>query len=623
LRRFSYAAALVPLLFVLACGGVRANTLVRLAANHIGFYYDRFLIEADGNVRIQTSDGFQVTGDTMSMDLKLNRFLIAGHVTLTDKSGRVSGAALADFMDFNRLYFVPVTTEPDRWTFLDGDLAHPVKGRVMPGDTFYFPSGLGHPSLSAGSAVIGTKTYVRFMDVTQYVAGAGFPLKSFVVNFSSKNQYFAQNSLAGANFDLTWNLAGNDNALSAIHFREDSYNGFYLSFEQHLVGEHDYAIFSINPFTKFQKFYSLDLYELLGSRFQIQTYTQYYVGQHLFEQPQGSATWSTISATYAFPHSFLTAVGSLTNYNLLSDTIGTSGPAFVGNLSHPTSLQLTDTSFQNRIGNSPFYEQVRVGYGFNHDSVGLQYPRANGAPVPSPSPIPGLQAYGNCPQPKGAGCPTLYTTIYNALLGYTLSMQNVKLGDHDNPFQVYYLNGSFDQQETWNSLPHRVKITTSNLSLSRQFSRQLSSYLQYTVSNTGDYYLKGGYQTPPQCFIPAERSSPAIGGGTLCSFTGVSTLRTLSLGTNFQPNPDFITTVTLQKHDDFPIPTPGLFPVPTLNVIGQPLYSAYLGQPPYNITADIRFKVLPHLMVDVGRTFYFNGTPGWNANYVVQFLPLQ
>ena len=54
----------------------------------INFYYDRFLLEADGNVRLRTSDGFTVTGDAFSMDLKLNRFMVAGHVTLHDAAAR-------------------------------------------------------------------------------------------------------------------------------------------------------------------------------------------------------------------------------------------------------------------------------------------------------------------------------------------------------------------------------------------------------------------------------------------------------------------------------------------------------------------------------------------------------
>ncbi|HEY1429883.1 MAG TPA: hypothetical protein VGF18_09940, partial [Candidatus Tumulicola sp.] len=130
---------LAILAFACVVGVARANTTMQLSASRISFYNDQFLVEADGNVRVTTTDGFVVTGDAFSMDLKLNRFLLAGHVTLRYGNQQVNGAAISDFLDFNRIYFVPVTSEPDRWTFLNGDLAHPVKGRVMPGDTFAFP----------------------------------------------------------------------------------------------------------------------------------------------------------------------------------------------------------------------------------------------------------------------------------------------------------------------------------------------------------------------------------------------------------------------------------------------------------------------------------------------------
>ena len=124
-----------------------AQTLLHLHADRIAFYYDRFLVEADGHVRIQTSDGTTITGDTFTMDLKLNRFMIAGHVTLRDATGNLSGAALADFISFKRVYFIPVTSAPDRWTYLNGDYSHPAKGRIMPGDTFAFPD-LAHSDVS-------------------------------------------------------------------------------------------------------------------------------------------------------------------------------------------------------------------------------------------------------------------------------------------------------------------------------------------------------------------------------------------------------------------------------------------------------------------------------------------
>ena len=368
-RRYALLAALTTLIVILARAAGRAQapppssaptaaptpqstaaprtTLLYLNATRLDFFYNRFLIEGDGKVSLRTSDGFTVTGDAFTMDLKLNRFMVAGHVTLHDSTGTVSGAAISDFLDFRRIYFVPITSEPDRWTFLDGDLAHPVKGRVMPGDAFYFPVVGDHPSITATSAVIGTKTYVRFINAHTYFVGAGVPLGSYVVNFSP-NQYFAQNTLSGASVDLTWNLAGNTNSLSAVHLRYDPTYKTYLSVEQHLVGDHEYAIFSVNPATRAEKWWNLALYEKLGSRFQIQSFTQYYSQQFWLQIPRAAQQTTYIGATYALPHSYITATSQLTNYNVLGPGSLEVAKPIGGSLAHPSQLQVTATSFQNR-----------------------------------------------------------------------------------------------------------------------------------------------------------------------------------------------------------------------------------------------------------------------------------
>lgn len=607
-RRTSLCATIALLAFAAACGPARANTIVRLTAKHIAFYYDRFLVEADGDVRVQTSDGFSASGDAFSMDLKLNRFLVAGHVTLHAGTQTVGGAALSDFLDFSRIYFVPVTSEPDRWTFLNGDLAHPAKGRVMPGDTFEFPQLPAQPSLTATSATIGTKSFARFGGVTTYFGGVGVPLGTYVVNFSP-NQYFAQNSLTGANFDATWNLWGNNNSLSALHLRYDTQNHTYLAFEQHWVGQHEYAIFSGNPLTKPERFFNLQLYEKLGDRFQVQTFTQFMVNQGIFfPAPPYAATQTTyVNMTQAFPHSYLQLASNFTNYNLIGPASlnpANHNPVGAGSLSHPSQVQLTATSFQNRIGKLPLYEQIYFGYGFNHDSVGGQQYY-----LPIPISQVGLQYYGN----------TTYTTIWNTLAGFSLFVPALKLGNPDNPYKTYYLNAVFSKQRQWHSLPHHIDNTSTTVSISREFSRPVNSYLSYQVLNTGDYYLQGGY---PPCTIQLDPTKPGYCPASLTSFRGVSTLRTLSFGTNYVPNPEFNASVVYRHHDDFPIPVPDLFPLPLNNVLGQPLYNSYLGQPPNDITGDVRFKVLPHMMLDVQRTYYFNfGNIRWSPSFIVQVLP--
>jgi hypothetical protein len=599
------------------------RTVLYLTASRIDFYYDRFLLEGDGKVRVRTSDGFTVTGDAFSMDLKLNRFMVAGHVTLHDATGTVSGAAISDFLDFRRIYFVPVTTEPDRWTFLDGDLVHPAKGRVMPGDAFYFPVVTQRPSVTATGAVIETKTYVRFVNSHTYFGGAEIPLGTDVVNFSS-TQFFAQNTLSGASVDLTWNMAGSPNALTALHLRYDPTYKTYLSVEQHLVGDHEYAIFSVNPATRAEKWYNLALYEKLGSRFQIQSFTQYYAQQNWLDMPRASQQTTYLSATYAFPHSYVSATSQLTNYNMLGPASLFAPNTVAGSLDHPSQVQLTATSFQNKIPGLPISEQIYEGYGFNHDSVGGdQYTQGfNGT---APIPVPGLQAYGApCADQHGAKNPPLYfcpvyTTIWNTVFGFNLFTQSIKLNQPSNPNETYYFTASYNKQYQWNSLPHWISTDSENFTISREFARSLNAYVGYQILNVGDHYINGGY-------TPCEPVGSDWCPLSFTSFRGVSTLRTTSLGINIVPDPEFNFSLLVRHHDDFPIPVPGTFALPPNNILGQPLYSSYLGQPPYDATGDIRFKVWTHGLLDVSRTFYWYGNPYrtqfWQPSFVIQLLPI-
>jgi len=107
------------------------------------------------------------------------------------------GAAFADFLPFRRVYFVPLDPVADRWTFLNGDYAHPEKGRVMPGDAFFLPD------------VSQIRPYIR--------------AKGAVID-----------PVSSVSFDAPYDFAGSDNALSTLHYRYDPRHHSYLPFEQHL-----------------------------------------------------------------------------------------------------------------------------------------------------------------------------------------------------------------------------------------------------------------------------------------------------------------------------------------------------------------------------------------------------
>jgi hypothetical protein len=562
--------------------------LVRLRADHITFYYDRYLVEADGHVRVQTSSGETITGDTFSMDLKLDRFLVASHVHLTSPGGNVDGAAIAYFLSFRRVYLVPVISKPDRWTYLDGDYLHPLRGRQMPGDVFYFPD-LSHEdvSLTAHSAVISSTQYVRFGDATMYVTpGVSIPLPSFYVYFGL-NRNLAQNSLSGASYDATWNVTGNANAITAAHVRWDNANDLYASFEQHYVSDNAYAVLSDNPATKRIHFWNLVGGDNIGSHFQINVFSQLEEDQTFFEEPASASLVNYVSATQAFRQSSLNAFATLVNYNLTNE------PLF----DHTSALQLTWSTFNHRIGKTPFYEAVRYGFGFNHDPYNIGYPPYY--------PNEGLQLYNGVP----------YFTIWNHLVGYTFYLPGFKFGDRDNVYRTYYFNATTDTQRQWMSLPHHINTTTTTLSLSRTFSRFVNSYVSFNVQNTSDIYNEGGYAVPE-----APNDIDGQPDLNLLAFRGAATLRTGTLSTTYSASPNLVTIITYAHHHDFPLAVPGVFSPPPLNNLGQYLYTSWLGEPPDQLTAEVRARLLPHLVVDVQRTDYFNfGTLKWSPQFIVQF----
>ena len=206
------------------------------------------------------------------------------------------------------------------------------------------------------------------------------------------------------------------------------------------------------------------------------------------------------------------------------------------------------------------------------------------------------------------------TTIWNHLIGFTTYLPGFKFGDLDNVNRTYYFNATVTAQRQYDSVPHHINSATTGFSVSRTFSNQLSAFVAYTITNTADIYNHGGYT--PYAPLGAD-GQPDL---NLLAFRGASTLRVASLSTTYSANPSFLAGLTFAHHDDFPLAVPGVFPLPPLNNLGQYLYGNWLGQPPNQLTGEVRARLLPHLTVDVQRTDYFNfGTEKWSPQFIVQF----
>jgi hypothetical protein len=571
-------------------------TLIRLHAGSVRFYYDRFLLEADGDVRITTSDGMTMRGDAFSMDLKLNRFLLAGHVHVSDPAGAQDGAAIADYLDFNRIYLIPITGEPDRWTFSDGDFAHPIKGREMPGDTFFFPDlGKSKPFLIAGGAVVGSRSFVRFngnrLDVANGL-GAYVPAPTYYINFST-NRHLGENSLAGANFDATWEVAGSQTSITAVHFRYDTVNKTFASLEQHFSSAKSYAVFSINPMTRPQKFWDLVLSDQPSPTFQVKTFTQLATNQRWLTRPDASGQFSIVQVIKALPHSSMQLAVQDTNSSLLPPgTYDGVKPI----IDHPWQLALSASGNNYRIAHTPFYERFTYGAGYAHDTFR------------TPDNF-GLQHFDG----------RWYTTIWNGTFDFLTYLPAFKLGNSDVENKNYYLNASYERTRQWYSTPHYVDSTLTRISISKVLGWHFTSFLGYSVYNVGDIY--GSLQAlayPPRV--------PVVGGVKYpgyAAFRGLATWRTLSLGVNYFNSGNVSWWILGRAHDDFPKPIPNYFSTPPLDNLGNPIQGEfYLGQPPYDVTADVRARVNAHMTIDLERAYYFHyGSRGWSPEFVIQVLP--
>ncbi len=594
------AVAITAVALLVVCLNASAQTLIRVHADRVQFFYDRFLLEADGKVRVSTSDGMVMSGDTFSMDLRLNRFLLAGHVHVADAAGAQDGAAIADFLDFDRIYFVPLTREtqsttgvPDRWTFINGDFAHPAKGREMPGDTFYFPDlGNAKPYLTGASAVIGAKSFVRFSG-GRFDAGEGaglyLPVSSYYVNFST-NQHLGDNSLAGANYDATWEFAGNANSISALHFRYDTVNKTYLSFEQHLSGPKAYAVFSVNPMTRPSKFWDLLLSDRPSDQTQVRIFSQLHTFQFWLSSPLESQQVTTVQITQALSRSFLQANYQFENFSLIPKTID---PGHGVVLRNPSSWQVSGQTFDQPLTRyfhgARLYEHVDYGIGYQHDSTGLQ-------------------SLGG----------VTYPTIWQHQLGFQVYMPDLKFGaDTSIPTKYYAINASFDKQRQWNSVPHYIDTTQTKVSLSKILDNHFLSYLDYTVQNVGDYY--GALQSTVYGGFTPIVNGVAYPGYQ--AFHGVATFRTLSLGINYSNGGNFTVNILARKHKDFPAPIPFFFQFAQPDILGNFTVQNFLGQPPYDVTADVRLRINPHMSVDIQRAYYFNySNLRWSPHFVIQVM---
>ena len=551
----------------------RANaqppTSLDVSAHGVSYYSDRYIVTADGGVRVRLSDGTILTGDTFSMDLKLNRFLLAGNVHLNGLHARYAGAACAGYPDLDRTYFLSASGTPDRWTFFGDDWTDTHAGREQPGDAFFFPDLSGQkPYIIAHGVTIIPKTNATFSEAGVRIGIGYAPTPRYVVTFSA-NSHFLENGFFGARGDISLPFNGSAHSITALHLRNDAVNGTYLALDQHFVWDRDWIVMSINPLTQEERQYNLIGYKRWSPGFESRLFGQVSEGQPggPIGTPISASSYGNLQLNFGLRRSGLGFNFDQYNWTLLGiQNLQFDMQYFKLQLEHPMDLSVGWTGYENRLGRTPLLFRLRSGVGYAHDQWG------EGGYLGEPAP----------------------ENIWWHYAGGTIYTPSYKLG------KFYTLTASFDKQRTTFSLPHHVDQSTFSSSISRQFGH-LSSYLAWQSTTTGDYW--GSRQT--EVYPPIQNCVYSGGYGWFCglgAWSGFGTTRAASLGLTYTPTPYFTWSVGLSHHRDTPNPVPGFW-----------------GQPPWQFGTDIRFRVARQWGLDFTRAYYFNfanerWTPQWGVS---------
>lgn len=557
-------------------------TSLDITANGVDFFYNRFIVTADGNVRVRLSDGTIVRGQTFTMDLKLNRYLVAGDVHIDGPTVHDVGAAFAGYPDLDRSYFLPASGTPERVTFTGMSWDKPDSVREQPGDAFHFPDLTGERAyIHAAGARVVPKTNVMFDEPRVYTAGVYIPLPRYVVTFAA-NSHFYENAFPGGRADVGVPFNGSAHSLSALHLRNDQFNGTYLAFDQHFVWDQDWIAFGVDPLTQEQRQYNLIGYKRWAPHFETRLFLQESAAQPGiinrpinaagFGQIQLSGGWHGSNITYLQDNYYQYLLGlpkGLTDLNDF-DYVRDFDPRWK---EHPMDALLAYTGGPAPLTHGPgqIIFRPRAAFGWAHDAYG-----EGGFPNEQPGP----------------------STLYYHYVGGSLYTQPIKL-----PWSLSF-NALYDRQRTWYSVPHQLDAGDLRLTVAGSRERQhLRYFLAYEIKTTDDYW--GAQQLAA---YPAYPDLVTDGFGTFtgqAAFRGLATSRGYTGSTIFTPTSGFQLKVLLSRFYDTPAPVPGLY-----------------GQPPWQLVLDARIRISRQILLDVERSNYFNfANERWEPQFQIQFLP--
>jgi hypothetical protein len=559
-RGFTASVITLVCMLALRCPATATETY-RLSADRVALYTNSSVLEATGNVQLDLGGGRHIKADFFFMNIRGNRFIVAGNVRFQQPNIDQTFAALSADLVAKRAYAIVANDELERWSFDDNDFANPRRDAHPPSDAFDLPL-ITDPATKLGhKVVIGARDYVRYGScVTQFIGGAGLyvPLPDCYLNVSDDPD-LVQSALSGSNLGGEINLTGSANAISGIFLNYDRTNGFYAALQQNISSPKAWAALAVTA--SGHPGLSIIGAATPSNSFGARVSSLF---QSVAPTPGSELTgfrYSDVRLAQALPFGYAELFATAA-----ADS-GT-GPQFLA--SRPSSTQFDLASPNVPLGKAAF-GTMRVGYGVQHDPFGLQQLGPNN-----------------------------YTTLGFGYVDAALSAPAIPIGGAD-PRRRFDLGLLASESMQRFSIAHETAITTTGLSLAKPLGATGVSF-SYNVANVADRYAD------QQLAYPV-----AIAG-----FNGLATFRTLAIGATVDASPHLTTSLTLRAHEDFPKPGQGLFPVVNTAPLGQNPYPYQLGEPPADVTLTFRVRINPQLTLDITDTQFIDAH-GWPTNNF-QFL---
>ena len=382
------------------------------------------------------------------------------------------------------------------------------------------------------------RTDVLFDTPRVYTAGVYIPLPRYVVAFGA-NSHFFENAFPGARADIGLPFNGSAHSLTALHIRNDAFNGTYLAFDQHFVWAQDWIAFGIDPLTQGERQYNLIGYKRWSPKIESRLFLQESAGQPgIITRPDNAAGFAQLQVSGGFRGSNLTytqdnyyqyLLGIPKGLTDLNTATFTFDPRWK---EHPTDGLLTFTGGQTTLvrGTTPLYIRPRAGMGYAHDVYG-----EGGYPNEQPGP----------------------PTLYYHYAGGSVYTPPVKL------VAGLSLTGLYDRQRTWFSVPHHVDLGDLRFTAAGAREKQhLRYYLAYEVRTTDDYW--GADQL--KAYTPYTDTFTSPGVRDVLGARRVPRARDvarLHLVDGLHADADTSSsTCTLSRYYDTPAPVPGFYGQP-------------------------------------------------------------